>query len=91
MSDEQQAIIYEIRDSSNNLLLTVAVVGSKGNVTILGLPSGAQYTVILKNDWSWEYVPTTQKQTITFDGDETLNFEYKAGENSAITDDAYGA
>lgn len=96
--DEHQAIIYEVRDSANNLLLTVAVVGSNGSVTILGLPSDATYTITVKDDWSWEYkgpadAPTQiQMQTIpSFNGDEALTFVFQGMENNpVIADDAYG-
>lgn len=98
LSDPEQAIIYEVSDGNGNLLLTVAVVGQNGSVTILGLPLDANYTITVKDDWSWEYkgpanAPTqTQMQTIpSFDGDETLTFEFQGIEdNSSITDDAYG-
>jgi hypothetical protein len=98
LSDPEQAIIYEVSDGNGNLLLTVAVVGQNGSVTILGLPKDVTYTITVKDDWSWEYkgpanAPTqTQMQTIpSFNGDDTVTFVFQAGENSAITDDAYGA
>lgn len=98
LSDPDQAIIYEVRDSANNLLLTVAVVGSNGSVTILGLPKDVTYTITVKDDWSWEYkgpadAPTQiQMQTIpSFNGDEALTFVFQGMENNpVIADDAYG-